>query len=132
MKIGEIAQQAGVSASIIRYYERKGVLPRATRDACGYRDYGAADLARVRLVRGARRLGCSFVEIQNIIAMQEEASIPASDLLELLEHKVVEVGDEIDRLRLVQTELSRLHNVALSLARDHAADYRSSIERMDA
>lgn len=127
MKIAEIAQQAGVSTSIIRYYEGKGVLPRAIRDSSGYRDYGDSDLARIRLVAGARRLGCSFVEIKDIIAMQEQECIPASYLLELLEHKVVEVGNEIERLRLVQTELSRLHDIGLRLAREKAAVLRTQL-----
>src|SRR5512141_1601298 len=109
MKIGEIAQQARVSKSIIRYYEGKGVLPPASRDSSGYRDYGASDLARIRLVAGARRLGCSFVEIRDIIAMQDQASVPSSAVLDLLATKVGEVGSELDQLRFVQTELERLH-----------------------
>ncbi len=65
MKIGEIAEQTGVSKSIIRYYEGKGVLPRAVRDSAGYRDHGDAELARIRFVTSARRLGCSFPEIRH-------------------------------------------------------------------
>ncbi len=116
MKIGEIAQQARVSKSIIRYYEGKGVLPRATRDRSGYRDYGDADLARIRLVTGARRLGCSFTEIRAMVAMQDEESAPSSHLLELLCHKVDDVSSEIDRLKFVQKELRRLRNLAARLA----------------
>ncbi len=116
MKIGEIAQHAGVSRSIIRYYEGKGVLPPATRDRSGYRAYGEADLARIRLVTGARRLGCSFREIKDMIAVQEQEGQPPSHLLQLLADKIHEVGDEIDRLKCVQAEFSRLYDVALRLA----------------
>jgi DNA-binding transcriptional MerR regulator len=55
MRIGEIAEQTGVSGYIIRYYESKGVLPRPGRDEFGYRSYGEAELASIRFVTGARR-----------------------------------------------------------------------------
>ena len=116
MKIGEVAAQTGVSESIIRYYERKGVLPRPSRDCSGYRDYSESDLARIRLVTGARRLGCSFAEIKAIVTMQEMRHIPSTQILELLADKVGEVGREMERLEHVQRELSRLHDLGVTLA----------------
>jgi len=115
MKIGEIAQRTGVSKSIIRYYEGKGVLPPACRDRSGYREYRASDLARIQLVTGARRLGCSFGEIKAMVAMQDRHNIPSSHILELLAHKVTEVDQEMDRLRQVRLQLSDLRELALRL-----------------
>jgi len=118
MKIGEIAQQARVSKSIIRYYEGKGVLPAATRNSSGYRDYGEKDLERIRLVAGARRLGCSFGEIRDLVAMQDEATAPSLHVLDLLANKVAAIGSEIDRLQCVRTQLKRLHELALKLVKE--------------
>ncbi len=115
MLIGEIAQKTGVSRSIIRYYERKGVLPCALRDEFGYRVYGDAELERIRFVTGARRLGCSFAEIRALIDLQEDHNIPSSKLLKLLACKMQEVEDEMERLRQMQTILGRLHTHGLSL-----------------
>ena len=39
MKIGEVADQAGVSVDTMRFYERRGVLPLPARTASGYREY---------------------------------------------------------------------------------------------
>ncbi len=124
MKIGEIAQQTRVSKSIIRYYEDKGVLPRAVRDAAGYRDYGDAELQRIQLVTVARRLGCSFEEIRELVAIHEGQNLPSARLLELLKNKIVQVGEEIDRLRRVERELLELQDVAEKLieAAPQAAD----------
>ncbi len=116
MKIGEIAQQTHVSKSIIRYYEDKGVLPRAVRDAAGYRDYGDAELQRIQLVTVARRLGCSFHEIKELVAVREGQNPPSQRILELLRTKVVEVEQEIERLRRVQCELLELQDMAEKLA----------------
>ena len=121
MKIGEIAQQTGVSKSIIRYYEGKGVLPRAIRDSYGYRDYGEAELARIRFVTGVRRLGCSFAEIKVMIALQDLHHIPSSQILDLLSHKITEADAEMERLRRVQAELSRLREIALELTQNEPA-----------
>ncbi len=121
MRIGEIAQRSGVSASIIRYYENKGVLPPAVRDQYGYRDYGDAELARIAFVASARKLGCSFAEIQALIDMQERHHVPSSSLLELLSRKLQEVDSELERLRHIQGVLSRLHMHELKLLSGEAA-----------
>ena len=50
MKIGELARRSGLSAYTLRYYERIGLLPYATRDGAGRRDYDASILAWIGLV----------------------------------------------------------------------------------
>ena len=117
MKIGEIAHRTGVSKSIIRYYEGKGVLPRAVRDAAGYRDYGEAELARIRFVTGARRLGCSFPQIKAMIAMREGDDCTPSDVVDLLTHKLAEVDAEVERLEKIRSELLRLHELGMVLTK---------------
>ncbi len=116
MRIGEIAQKVHVSRSLIRYYERVGILPRAARDSFGYRCYQPCDLARIELITGARRLGCSFAEIKILLEMQATQNAPPLNVLKSLAQREVEVGKEMDRLRQVQTELARLRKAALGLA----------------
>ena len=57
MRIAELARRAGVAASAVRWYEQAGVLPAPPRSDNGYREYGDADLARLRMVVSLRRLG---------------------------------------------------------------------------
>jgi DNA-binding transcriptional MerR regulator len=117
MKIGEIAQRTHVSRSIIRYYEDKGVLPPAARNASGYREYGQAELERIQLVTGIRRLGCSFAEIREIVQIWDEGRMPCEHIMELLDKKIFEVGAEVERLQLIRKELSELKAVARHLPR---------------
>ena len=56
MRIGELASQVGVSTDTVRFYERSGLLPRATRRANDYREYGEADVEHLRLLIDLRRL----------------------------------------------------------------------------
>ncbi len=120
MRIGEIAQKVRVSRSLIRYYEKTGILPRPTRSSCGYRDYGASDLARIQLITGARRLGCTFAEIKILLDMQTMQNAPSVDVLELLAQREAEVSKEMDRLKQVQLELAHLRKIALGLAQREA------------
>src|ERR1019366_1779267 len=57
MNVSEIAHEVGIATSAVRFYERRGVLPRPSRQANGYREYTADDLCRLRLVVSLRQLG---------------------------------------------------------------------------
>ena len=50
MKISELADQAGVTTSAIRYYERIGLLPSPIRTDSGYRSYDNGATARLVFV----------------------------------------------------------------------------------
>jgi len=56
MRIGELAGELGVSADTLRFYERSGLLPRPARSENSYREYGPADIERIRLLLDLRRL----------------------------------------------------------------------------
>ena len=57
MNVSEIARRVGIAPTAVRFYERRGVLPAATRRENGYRDYDDDDLCRLRLVVSLRSLG---------------------------------------------------------------------------
>lgn len=44
MKIGELAQKAGVNVDTVRFWEKHGVLPEAQRLESGYRVYTQDDV----------------------------------------------------------------------------------------
>lgn len=62
MRIGELANQLGVSADTLRFYEREGWLPRPERAENGYRTYGAGDLEHLRLLLELRRIDLPLEE----------------------------------------------------------------------
>lgn len=63
MKIGELSKRSGVSIDAVRYYERRGVLPRAERTDSGYRLFSDDDVARLSLVRQLQELGFTLDEV---------------------------------------------------------------------
>src|SRR5215469_5740328 len=62
MTIGEVATQAGLRASAIRFYERAGVLPKPAR-TYGQRRYEAAILDRIAVLKRAQSCGFTLAEI---------------------------------------------------------------------
>jgi DNA-binding transcriptional MerR regulator len=56
MRIGELAQRVGVSTDTVRFYERSGWLPRASRADNAYREYADTDVEHLRLLIDLRRL----------------------------------------------------------------------------
>lgn len=63
MKIGEVAQAAGVTVDTVRFYERRGVLPPAERRPSGYRAFTESTVERIRLARSLQELGFTLDEV---------------------------------------------------------------------
>ena len=104
----ELARAAEVSPDTLRHYERKGLLPRATRSPNGYREYPPEAHARVRLVRRAVALGFTLDELASIVKVRDQGGAPcrqvrelAASKLALLEDRVKELQSACDRLRSV-------------------------------
>jgi DNA-binding transcriptional MerR regulator len=56
MRIGELARQVGVSTDTVRFYEKSGWLPSATREDNSYRQYEEDDVEHLRLLIELKRL----------------------------------------------------------------------------
>ena len=118
MKISELAEQTSVPAKTIRYYEEMGLLPTPIRQPNGYREYREADIDRLKLVAGARRLDFSLAEISEIIDLRDRQVAPCGVLLELLDQKAEEIGRRIAELERVQKDLGALYSVGLTFPTD--------------
>jgi DNA-binding transcriptional MerR regulator len=67
--IGELSRRSGVSVRAIRFYERRGVLPAASRTHAGYRQYAESDVECLRAVRQAQELGFTLREIEAFLVL---------------------------------------------------------------
>ncbi len=101
MRVSELARQAGIAPSAVRFYEASGVLPVAARQPNGYRAYGSEDLARLRLVVALRRLGLGPLDAGRLARLCLERGDIDADLRPL----IVEQRAAIERQR---AELDRL------------------------
>ena len=118
MRIGEVADQAGVTTKTLRYYERVGLVPQPDRTDSGYRDYPAAALDRLRFIRAAQAVGLSLGEIKSVIAFREQGSAPCSHVLDLIEDRAADLDRRIEELGRLRHELRRLAKRGRSLSPD--------------
>ena len=118
MQIQELAQCTSVSSKTIRYYESIGLLPAPRRRANGYRDYGEADVDRVKLVAGARRLDLSLDDIREVLALRDQREAPCRVVLDMLQQKAAEVRQCIAQLRQLEEELHQLYALGLTFPTD--------------
>jgi MerR family transcriptional regulator, copper efflux regulator len=104
--IGKLAHLAGVRIDTVRYYERNGLLAPRGRLASGYRRYGEIELARLRFIRRAQKLGFSLKEIEallNLSAGRNVAQIKHTTMA-----KLADVDAKIADLRRVRAGLAQL------------------------
>lgn len=108
LRSGELARRAGVSSDTLRHYERKGLLAHPRRSANGYREYPASDLDRVRLVRGALRIGFTLDEIARLLRVRDRGGAPCREVRALAGTKLTEVEIQLRELATLRNELRRL------------------------
>jgi DNA-binding transcriptional MerR regulator len=66
LTIGEVAEQAGLRPSALRYYEQAGLLEPATRIG-GQRRYDESALERLAVIQFCRQLGFTLAEIRVLL-----------------------------------------------------------------
>jgi DNA-binding transcriptional MerR regulator len=108
LTVAALADQAGLSADTVRYYERVGLLPPPARSAAGYRLYDEATVGRLRLIKGAQRAGLRLREIGELLQVADRGQCPCGHTETLLRQRLAEVRAELDRLRALETDLVRL------------------------
>src|SRR5437667_2478865 len=89
---GALAQQGRVNAETIRYYERRGLLPKPPRTPSGYRVFSSDAVRRVRFIKRAQGLGFSLKEIKALLALRVDPCSSCGDV-----RKRAEAGGGEDR-----------------------------------
>lgn len=108
MRIGEVADAAGLATQTIRFYERRGLLPRPRRGPNGYRDYDTSMPDRLRFIRTAQTARLTLVEIASIIALRDDGATPCTHVQSLLLTKLQNVQAQQRELAAVEAELGSL------------------------
>ena len=104
--IGSLAETAGVNVETIRFYQRKGLMPEPEKPYGSIRRYGAAELARVRFIKSAQRLGFSLEEVGELLKLEDGAR--CSEARQLAEQKLVDVRQKLTDLQRIESVLAGL------------------------
>jgi len=108
VRIGELADRAGVNLQTVRYYERRGLLPEPARTGSGYREYGEEDVHRLRFIRRAQELGFTLSEIGELLSLRVDPGRSAEDVRRRALEKIQGVRQKIRDLQRIRRALERL------------------------
>lgn len=106
LTIGTIARQAGVNVETIRFYHRRGLLPEPQKPLGGVRRYNQGDVARLRFIKSAQRLGFTLDEIGLLLRLDDGTH--CAEAREIAEHKLADVRAKLEDLRRIEAALQGL------------------------
>ncbi len=108
MRIGAVAGEAGVNVQTLRYYERRGLLPRPPRRLSGYREFPADAVRVVRFVKRAQDLGFSLDEVDALLRLRNDKRRDRVRIRAVAEQRVRQIDRKIAELQSMKKALSHL------------------------
>jgi DNA-binding transcriptional MerR regulator len=108
LRIGEVAERAGVSADSIRHYERLSLLPAADRTDGGYRLFPPAAVERVQLIRSAVRVGFSLRQLAAFLGERQAGGAPCRKVRDAAERILDGVDAQIAELNATKSALTAM------------------------
>jgi MerR family transcriptional regulator, copper efflux regulator len=110
VNIQEAGERSGLNPDTIRFYERKGVLPRPPRRENGYRDYTEEHIPTLVLARGLRDLGIPTTEMSLLtqVAHDGDCGDLRSTLDQVLANSLQEIRERIEQLTNTERRLEAI------------------------
>lgn len=109
-RIGEVAQQSGLSAANIRYYEKEGLLSPGARGDNSYRLYSDTDVHQLRFIRLCRAMDMSLDEVRSLLALDLRRKQDCDAARETLDEHLQHVRGRLAELRALESDLLALRN----------------------
>lgn len=106
--IGQLAKDAGVPVSTLRFYERKGLLTPSGRTDANYRYYGPSSMERVRFIRNAQQAGFTLKDIRRLLDIEDSMTEPCDSVRELVEDRINRLDRQLDELTRFREALQTL------------------------
>ncbi len=106
LTIGAFARAAGVNVETVRFYQRRSLLNEPEKPYGSIRRYGPGDVARVKFIKAAQRLGFRLDEVAGLLTLDDGAH--CDQARQLAELKLVDVRAKLADLRRIESVLATL------------------------
>lgn len=117
MNIGEAARACGLTAKMIRYYERIGLLGTVVRSEAGYRRYGSADVRTLRFIHAARQMGFSLPAVGELLSLWQDRRRHSAEVKQIARQHMDELDRRIAELQRMRAAIAELDRCCLGDAR---------------
>ena len=105
MRIGELAQAAGVTPDTIRFYEREGLLSPPERLPNGYRTYSLVALQDLNFIRKGQALGLRLSDIREVMLLTADGLVPCNRVRSAVGARLKDVDRRMSELRELRITL---------------------------
>jgi len=104
MLIGEICRETELSKDTIRFYEKKGLLTveRTVSPFNDYKNYTAAHLNRLQLIKKAKRFGFTLNQISELLDLFDRDSANCKVLQKKVSEKITDIDAKIQELQEIK------------------------------
>jgi len=93
---------------MIRHYEKIGLVPAPPRRKSGYRNYGDADVHRLRFIANARDLGFPIEDIRTLLSLWSDRERSSAEVKTLALARAAELGRKVRMLDAMRRSLTDL------------------------
>ncbi len=107
LRVAELAEQTGVTATAIRYYARAGLLSPARSPDNGYRCFSPADRRRVQFIRKAQAVGLTISDIKDVLAMADLGEVPCDEVRARVAERLGDVRRKLAELHAAEQRMRR-------------------------
>ena len=119
--IGDLATGSDTKVETIRYYEKVGLMPTASRTAGNHRAYTRAHADRLAFIRHSRELGFPLDSVRALLTLADDRERPCAEVDAIARKHLAAVRERIGLLRTLEAELSRMLDWC---GRGHVAECR--------
>ncbi len=106
--IGKLAKENDVNVETIRFYERKGIMPKPYRSTSGYRLYSDDDLKRLHFILLAKKHGFTLSEIKDLLELRVDPFSTCEEVKTRADQKIMVIEEKIAELQSMKRALTVL------------------------
>ncbi len=111
--ISELADELGVTARTIRYYEEVGLIEPIRHEDIAQRLYGVRERGRLKLILRGKRLGFSLTQIKEMIDLYNADPTEREQLQRTIaygEQRLAEIDELLQDLQVMREEIMDYQN----------------------
>ena len=129
MRIGELAKQAGLAASALRYYEQVGLLPDVERTTGGSRRYSEASLLRLKMIKGLQSMGFALEDMQIFFA-HDKCEADQAQILAAIDTRLGELDDLVENLQSNRAALTNVRNTLVEIKEQSGCPDEATLRKL--
>jgi DNA-binding transcriptional MerR regulator len=105
LTIGELAKRGNVATSLLRYYEKEGLLEPVGRTMSGYRLYAPDSLRHLQFIRKAQRYGFSLNDIKLMRGAAHAKKGSKHDIRQIAEQRFMDIERRVTEMLVLRHEM---------------------------